>query len=317
MRNAFVNTIIDACQSRDDLFIVSGDAGFGVFDEFKEAYPDKFLNLGVAEQNMASFSAGLSLAGFKVCMYNLIPFVLYRCYEQLRNDICYQELPVIIAGIGSGITYAPQGMTHYSVEDIGIAQTLPNLIVISPIDPVEAKLAAKYALEAENPVYVRLAKRGEPIIHEKDDFDITSPQVLKEGSDVAVLFHGSISIEVMEAYNRLIEEDIYPMLVSVPTVQPLNEEVLLDILKNIKFVLTVEEHFENSGFGAILTRMHSKFKPSWELKTLGIPYRFIHEIKDTINMREHFGISYKDIIRTVKDLLRSDCKTFLTANCRG
>lgn len=317
MRNAFVNTIIDACQSRDDLFVISGDAGFGVFDDFKETYPDKFLNLGVAEQNMASFSAGLSLVGFKVCMYNLIPFVFYRCYEQLRNDICYQELPVVIAGIGSGITYAPQGMTHYSVEDIGIAQTLPNLTVISPIDPVEAKLAAKYALKAENPVYVRLAKRGEPTIHEKDGFDITSPQVLEEGSDAAILFHGSISVEVMEAYNRLIEEDIYPMLVSVPTVQPLNEEVLLDILKNIKFVLTVEEHFENSGFGAILTRMHSKFKPTWELKTLGIPYRFIHEIKDTINMREHFGISYKDIVRTVKDLLRSDCKTFLTANCRG
>lgn len=303
MRNTFINTIINECKIRDDIFIISGDAGLGVFDEFKILYPDRFLNLGIAEQNMASFSAGLSMAGFKVYLYNIITFVLYRCYEQVRNDICYQVLPVTLVGIGSGITYAPQGMTHYSVEDIGLAQTLPNLTVISPIDPVEAELAAEYSLNAKEPVYIRLAKRGEPKIHSRKDFDITVPQVVREGSDIAILFHGSISNDVMDAYNKLSKENIYPMLVSVPVIQPLNKECLFAVLKGMKYVVFVEEHFENTGLGSILMRFYCERKPSWKIKTMGIPYRFIHEIKDTVNMRRLFGISSEGIVKVVKDML--------------
>jgi transketolase len=303
LRNTFINTIIEACGSRKDIFIISGDAGLGVFDEFQNKFTDKFLNLGVAEQNMISFAAGLSLTGIKPYVYNIIPFLLYRCYEQVRNDVCYQRLPVILVGIGSGVTYAPQGMTHYSVEDIGIAQTLPNLTVISPIDPIEAKLAAQYSLDSENPVYVRLAKRGEPEIHLKTTFDISIPQVIREGSEIAILFHGSISSEVMEAYNRLSNESISPLVVSVPLLQPLNKERIFDILKDTKIVLSVEEHYSNSGLGSILSRLHSEYRPSWVLKTMGIPYEFVHEVKDTVNMRKHFGISANDIIKTVKNLL--------------
>lgn len=303
MRNAFVDTVIEACDHREDVFIISGDAGLGVFDDFKETCPDKFLNLGVAEQNMASFSAGMAMTGSKVFTYNIIPFSLYRCYEQVRNDICYQKLPVVVVGIGSGITYAPQGMTHYSIEDIGLARTLPNLTVISPMDPVEARLAADYSLNAEEPVYVRLAKRGEQRIHEKEDFDISMPQKIRNGKDAAIVFHGSISAEVMEAYDMLALQNIRPVLVSVPMVQPLNTEILLDMLKDMKHVICVEEHYENSGLGNILTAVYSEHKPDWKLKTMGIPYGFIHEIKDQQEMRKHFGISSEDISRTVKGLL--------------
>lgn len=303
MRNTFMNAIIDACKTKHDIFIISGDAGLGVFDEFKDAYPDNFLNLGIAEQNMIGFSAGLSLSGFKVYVYNIIPFVLYRCYEQVRNDICYQKLPVTLVGIGSGITYAPAGMTHYSVEDIGIAQTLPNLTVISPIDPVEAKLAAQYSLKADEPVYIRLAKRGEPVIHSRDDFDITLPQVIKEGTDTAIVFHGSISAEVMKAYEELIHEGIYPLLLSIPMIQPLKKEPLLDILEKIKHVVCVEEHFENCGLGSIIRKVSLESRSSWRLTTLGIPYKFIHEIKHTESMREYFGILSSDIVRHVKNTL--------------
>lgn len=118
---------------------MSGDAGYGVLDEYKKCFPNRYLNLGVAEQNMISFSAGLGLAGYNVFIYNIVPFVLYRCYEQVRNDICYQRLPVTLIGIGSGVTYAPQGITHYGVEDVSIARTLPNLVILSPSDPIEAE----------------------------------------------------------------------------------------------------------------------------------------------------------------------------------
>jgi transketolase len=303
VRNTFINAIVDACKIIENIIIISGDAGLGVLDEFRNIYPDRFLNLGVAEQNMASFSAGLAMAGFKVYMYNIIPFILYRCYEQVRNDICYQELPIVLVGIGSGLTYAPAGMTHYSVEDIGIAQTLPNLSIISPIDPVEAKIAALYSLKAENPIYVRMAKSGEPRIHQKEDFDITAPQIIRDGSDVAILFHGSIAADVMAAYNNLVTQDIHPMMLSVPMLYPLNIDILFDILKKIKFVVSVEEHFINTGLGGILSRIYSEFHPPWKLKLMGIPFKFIYEVKNTTGMRANFNISHEGIEKKVKELL--------------
>lgn len=300
MRNTFINTIIDTCKTREDVFIISGDAGLGVFDEFKEKQAERFLNLGVAEQNMISFSAGLAMTGFKVYVYNIIPFVLYRCYEQVRNDICYQELPVTLVGIGSGITYSPQGMTHYSVEDLGIAQTLPNMKVFSPIDPIEAKLAANYSLNCESPVYVRLAKRGEPNIHKNENFDITEPQFIEDGEDVAIVFHGSIGLEVLKAREMLKKDRILPKLISIPMVMPINTEKLFSLLKNMKYVITVEEHFLNSGIGSMLSRECVKTNPGWKLFTLGIRDEFIHAIKDLDGMREYFGISAAKIAEYIR-----------------
>lgn len=300
MRNTFINTIIDACKTREDVFIISGDAGLGVFDEFKNVYREKFLNLGVAEQNMISFTAGLSMTGFKVYVYNIIPFVLYRCYEQVRNDICYQELPVTLVGIGSGITYSPQGMTHYSVEDLGIAQTLPNIKVFSPIDPIEAKLAARYSLSSESPVYVRLAKRGEPNIHKNENLDIIEPQLIEDGEDIAIIFHGSIGLEVLKAREILKKDGIFPKLISMPMVMPISIEKLFSMLKSMKCVITVEEHFVNSGIGSMLSREYVKTNPGWKLFTLGIQDGFIHAIKDLDGMREYFGISAARIAEYIR-----------------
>lgn len=304
MRNAFIDTILKSCAARKDVFMISGDAGLGVFDAFKESSSDRFVNLGVAEQNAASFAAGMALGGYKVYLYNIIPFVLYRCYEQVRNDICYQKQPVVLVGIGSGVTYAPQGMTHYSVEDLGIALTLPNLTVFSPIDPIEARLAAKYSLDAKTPVYVRLAKRGEPDIHKEREFDITLPRVIEDGERVAILFHGSIAGEAVEAGRMLADSGIRPKLISIPMVQPLNFEAIDAAVANAEFVVTVEEHFTGSGLGARLACEWMKRRPRWQLSSLGIPDAFIHKIKDTANMRESFGISAGRIAKFVKNLLK-------------
>ena len=110
MRNTFINTIFQLAEHRKDIFVLSGDAGLGVFEEFREKYPERYYNMGVAEQNAISMAAGMSMSGLKPLYYNITPFALYRCFEQVRNDICYQRLPVIIVGIGSGVTYAPAGI---------------------------------------------------------------------------------------------------------------------------------------------------------------------------------------------------------------
>lgn len=303
MRNIFINTILDEAKRDKNLFIVSGDAGLGVFDNYKEDCSDQFLNLGVAEQNAASFCAGMALTGHKVYLYNIIPFLLYRCYEQVRNDICYQELPVVLVGIGSGITYAPQGMTHYSIEDIGLAQTLPNLTVFSPIDPVEAKAVAVYSLKSRTPVYVRLPKRGEPVFHKNIIRDITLPQLIYDGDEVAIIFHGSISIEIIEARQRLEAKGIRPLFISIPMVKPLRFQALGKLLKNIKHVICVEEHYVGCGLGSVLARECLMRSPGWKLHLLGIPDRFIHAILKTEAMRQSFGISADAITEYVKKLV--------------
>jgi transketolase len=303
MRTSFINAILNEVPRREDLFIITGDAGYGVLDNFQREWPGRYLNLGIAEQNTAGFAAGMALGGYRVLVYNIIPFVLYRCYEQIRNDICYQRLPVILAGIGSGVSYAPAGMTHYSVEDLGIARTLPNLEVFSPCDPVEARLSAKAALESTQPVYIRLAKRGEPLLHSADaEFDVRLPQIMKEGERVAVLFHGSIGDGVMAAASVLKERGIHPLIVSIPRVQPIDLDCIHQRLQGIRRVLCVEEHFDDSGLGASLARALAGSRHNLELNCLGIPPHFLHEIRSPAGMRASFGMSPESIAKRVQQL---------------
>jgi transketolase len=303
MRNAFVDTIIEAVQTRDDVYIISGDAGLGVFDSFKEKHPDRFLNLGVAEQNTVSFAAGLAMTGFRVMIYNIIPFLLYRCYEQVRNDICYQGLPVILAGIGSGLTYSPQGMTHYSVEDIGIARTLPNLAIISPVDPVEARLAAQYALSSSTPVYVRLAKRGEPTLHGSSDFDICKPQMLRPGQRVALACHGSVAEEALQAAGELARHDINPAVMTIPMLHPMDQHAVAQMLSGFDLVLVIEEHYNFCGLGGMLASLIAEAGLPCRLTQLGVPHQFIHDIHDNQGMRKKFGFSVDGIVRRVLEKL--------------
>lgn len=301
MRNTFVDTVIAAGAGRPDLLFLSGDAGLGVFDTLREQAPGSFLNMGVAEQNMASFGAGLALTGSKVYLYNIIPFLLYRCYEQIRNDICYQRLPVVMVGIGSGVTYAPAGISHYAVEDLGLAATLPNLVVISPCDAAEAKGAAEYSLRADEPVYVRLAKRGEAAVHAAPVADITRPLLVREGTGCAILFHGSIAEEAMAAASILASRGIDAALVSIPMLHPLDREGLLAILEDKRLVVTIEEHYSHTGLGSIVAGLAAEHRVPWRLISRGIPRRFIHEVNDTTGMRRIFGLNGEQIAATVAE----------------
>ena len=298
MRNTVSKKISKFAEENPSVFLVTGDAGFGVWEEYQEKFQKRYLNLGVAEQNMISFSVGLGMTGFKVFVYNIIPFVLYRCYEQVRNDICYQNIPVTLVGTGSGVTYSPMGMTHYSVEDIALARTLPNLAVLSPSDPVEAEKCAEFALSSGCPSYIRVAKQGEPKIHEKAIPGIEEPLVISEGQGVAVLFHGSISEEVLKAVEYL---EVVPRLISVPLLQPLNFIALQRKLKNIQTLITVEEHFIEGGLGSIISEWIVKEELPFKIKKMGITNEFIHAIRNNLGMRKYYKISSEDIRQAIKD----------------
>ncbi len=303
MRNSLINTIIKYAEKDKKLFLISGDAGYGVLDEYKKRFSNRYLNIGVAEQNMISFAAGLGLTGYKVFVYNIIPFVLYRCYEQVRNDICYQRLSVTLIGIGSGVTYAPQGFTHYAVEDIAIARTLPNLVIFSPSDPRESEKCVEFALKSKVPVYIRVVKSGEPLIHKKDIKDITKPLVISQGKEIAILFHGSIGIEVIKASENM---EKHPTVISVPMIQPLDFSYLLERLEGIHTLITVEEHFIEGGLGTVISEWLTKEKLSFKLKRVGMKNEFVHSIKNQSGMRDFYGISSEKIRRTISRVLRDE-----------
>ena len=300
MRNSIVNKIVEIAEKDSNLFLICGDAGFGVLDEFQAKFPERFLNLGIAEQNTIGFAAGLGLVGYNVFVYNISPFVLYRCYEQVRNDICYQRVPITLIGIGSGVTYSPGGVTHYAVEDITIAKSLPNLTILSPSDPIEALKSVEYAHQSKDPVYIRIAKSGEPIIQNNGFTDITQPNVIRKGKGVAILFHGSISNEVMEAVESL---DSAVTAISIPMIHPLNFVALRKCLKNIHTIITVEEHFVQGGLGSIISDWIVEERLQYRVTKLGIKNEFIHSIKNVSGMRKLYGISSENICKKINEAL--------------
>jgi len=289
MRNSVASKIKEIAKVDESLFVIAGDAGLGVWDDFKES--KQFINPGVNEQLDIGFGAGLSLMGHKVIYYNIAPFVIMRPYEFVRNDICYQELPMILIGTGSGITYAPAGVTHYVVEDITLASTMPNLDIFSPADPVEAVECFNYAYKSKNPSYIRIAKNGESKIH-KDKIDITKPIFLnKSDSKNILLLHGSISDEVSK-----ILEIVDINIVSVPMLtSKFDYDKFLD---DFTYIFTLEEHFINGGFGTML-----RDKVDKKIHKFGLPNEYIHKIGNRDFLREYYKIDGKNIGLKIKDKL--------------
>jgi transketolase len=289
MRNSVASKIKEIAKVDKSLFVIAGDAGLGVWDDFKDS--QQFINPGVNEQLDIGFGAGLSLMGHKVIYYNIAPFVIMRPYEFVRNDICYQELPMILIGTGSGITYAPAGVTHYVVEDITLASTMPNLDIFSPADPVEAVECFKYAYKSKKPSYIRIAKNGEDKIHKKE-IDITKPIFINESNSKNILIlHGSIVDEVSEILNII---DIN--IVSIPMLTSTFDWE--EFLNGYDKVFTLEEHFINGGFGTMLRDRIDK-----KIYKFGLPNEYIHKIGDRDFLRKYYKIDGRSIGKCIKDNL--------------
>jgi transketolase len=298
MRNRIAKAIVEKAKTDERLYLISGDAGLGVWEVFQEAYPERFLNPGVNEACDVGMASGLALAGQKVVYYNIAPFVIMRPYEQVRNDICYQELPVIMIGTGSGITYAPAGMTHYVVEDIALAKTMPNLQVFSPCDPIEADAAFEYAYNSEAPSYIRIPKNGEPELHKNSHIDITRPHVMREGEDALIIFHGSIVEEVLPACETLSEKGIEVCAVSNPMVSCISN-ALLTLINRYDKIYVAEEHFATGGLGTIITGYCNEKGIMKKINKIAIKDEYIHDVGNRDYLRKHYKIDSESIVKTI------------------
>jgi len=255
MRTAFINQLIEEAKTNNDIFLLVGDLGFSVVEPFAEQFPDRFLNVGIAEQNMTGVAAGLAMEGYNVFTYSIGNFPTLRCMEQIRYDVCYHNLSVKIVAVGGGYAYGPLGVSHHTTEDIGMLRTIPGLTVCAPGDPLETKLVTSHLCNNKQPGYIRLGKAGEPVVHSNTiGFGFGKILPVIDGKDVAVLTTGGM---LAPASEHIRQYHAGYGLFSVPVIKPMDKEGLLAIAKKYPQIITMEEHQKSAGFGsAILEAMN-------------------------------------------------------------
>ncbi len=306
MRNAFASEITALAKENSRIVLLSGDIGNRLFNEFKDFFPERFFNCGVAEANMTSMAAGMAMSGLRPVTYTITPFNTFRCFEQIRVDVCYHNVPVIIVGVGSGLSYASLGATHHSCEDIAVMRSLPNMTVICPGDAVEVRLAIRAALNSKGPVYLRLGKKNEPIIHHKSpDFVIGKGIVVHEGTEVCLLSTGNILPVALQAASELEEKSISAQLVSMHTVKPIDTEFLENAFRQFSLVATVEEHSLIGGLGASVAEwLADRPRQKAVLCRFGTPDAFLCRCGEQKNARKTAGLTPENIADSIKEKLR-------------
>ena len=256
MRDTFVRTLVELAKKNKNIELVTGDLGFGVLKPFWEQCPNQFTNAGIAEQNMTSMAAGMALSGKIVFTYSIGNFPTIRCLEQIRNDCAYHHANVKIVCVGGGFSYGPLGMSHQATEDIAILRSLPNVAVFAPGDLVEAEDITKAIVDYPGTCYLRLGRGGEKRIHNKiDNFQIGKAIKIKEGKDIAIFSTGAIFDEVIDAYSRLVEKGLNPIVYTFPTVKPLDIKTINDCAKRCKHIFAIEEHNVVGGFGSAVSEV--------------------------------------------------------------
>lgn len=293
MRNAFAAEITALAIEDERIVLLSGDIGNQLFNDFKDRSPKRFLNCGVAEANMISMAAGMALCGLRPVAYTIAPFITTRCLEQIRVDLCYHNVPVVIVGVGGGLSYASLGATHQSCEDIAFMRLLPHMTVVCPGDTWEVRLALRAALRHEGPVYMRLGKRGEPIVHKQaPDFVIGKAIVVHPGDDVCLLSTGNMLPIVVQASEDLGRRGLSTQVVSFHTVKPLDEDLLDDVFSRFTVVATVEEHSLLGGLGGSIAEWLTDRPPQKaRLCRIGTADTFLHEAGEQDYVREYFGLT--------------------------
>lgn len=308
MRNAFADEVTRLGTQHEDLVLLSGDIGNRLFDNFKAQAPQRFLNCGVAEANMTGVAAGLALCGLRPITYTITPFNTARCLEQIRVDVCYQNLPVTIVGVGSGLSYAELGSTHQCCEDIALLRALPNMRVLCPSDPWETRQALRAALQAEGPVYIRLGKKGEPELHGPEDrFELGRGLVMRPGSDITILACGPILALGLETADLLAQRGLSVEVVSLHTVKPLDQELLARVFSQRPLVATLEEHSLIGGLGGAVAEWLADAGPQRaRLLRLGTPDRFVHQVGRQAQARACLGLTAPEMADKMQTALRGN-----------
>lgn len=303
MRDQFARTLYDVAQKTPDVFIVVADISPAAsMAPFRAEFPDRFINVGVAEQSMIGLCAGLALRGCRPFAYTIATFSIYRPFEQVRDDICYHDLPVTIVGIGAGIAYSTLGGTHHAQEDVAIMSALPNMTVLAPCDPAETAAATRAAVERNGPVYLRLGKSGEPDLTSQavDPFVFGRIRRLRPGREVCILSYGPITKMAFDAADVIERESGATVAVtSVHTLKPLDREGIARALQQFATVVVLEEHSPRGGLGGQVKEIAWELGARCRLTTLSLQDEFIHAFGSHAYLLGRHGLSVEAITRAI------------------
>jgi Transketolase, C-terminal subunit len=308
MRDMFVKTLLTIAKNDSNVYLVTGDLGFGVLKPFWEELPKQFVNVGIAEQNMIGFAAGMALEGKTVFVYSIGNFPTLRCVEQIRNDCAYHNANVKIVCIGGGLVYGALGMSHHATEDLAIMRALPEVTVMAPGDLVETEHATQAIYEHNGTCYLRLGRGGEQRIHNTiDNFQIGKAIKIKDGKGIVIFSTGAIFDEVMEVERMLKEKGLNPGIYTFPTVKPIDAKVIEECSAQYDLIVTLEEHNKIGGFGSAVAEVVSELtEKRARMIKIGIDDQYSSIVGTQKYLRDYYKLSaskiYKKIINSVNIL---------------
>ena len=302
-RDSYGNALVELGNKYNDFIVLDADlAAATKTGTFKKAFPDRFYDCGIAEQNMISIAAGFAATGKKVFASSFAMFAAGRAFEQVRNSVAYPKLPVIIGATHAGISVGEDGATHQCCEDIALMRTIPGMTVLNPADDTEARLAVKAAYEHDGPVYIRFGRLAVPVIFGDDyKFEIGKGVTLKEGDDITVIATGLMVGEALEAYEALKAKGISARIINMPTIKPIDREIIVKAAKETGKIVTVEEHSVIGGLGSAVCDVVCEECPVPVVK-IGVNDEFGCS-GPAVQLLKKFGLSAENIVATVCKIL--------------
>lgn len=301
MRNSIITEIHEQMKKNKNIYFLTGDLGYSLLEPIESDFPDRFIDVGIAEQNMVGMAAGLALAGKKVYVYSIIPFVTMRCFEQIRNDVCYHDADVTILGVGSGLSYGILGSTHFALEDIAILRSLPNMTIFSPADEKEALSGLDYFSNYHHPLYLRIGKKDEPVVFtENYSFIFGKGAEISNGDGGIIFATGPIVSEVVKAVEEIFNLTKKRLtLISIPTIKPLDGNYILGKCLGETKIFTVEEHSIIGGLGSAIAEIISEKAINTQLVRIGTKDLFVKDIGTQSYLRQVLELDAEGIAKTI------------------
>ena len=306
MRRTALNCIHELATKDERVVFIGSDITKRDVTAFAEEFPNRFFMEGIYEQHLIGMAAGLALSGKIPFINTIATFLTRRCFEQILVDLCMHNLPVRLIGSGGGVVYAPLGGTHIALEDIAILRAIPNITIISPSDAEEMKRLMPHTLNWPYPIYIRLAKGGDPILASKNNtFEIGKAITVTEGDKIVFISTGTTTYIAKQAADILANDGIDVGVVHVHTIKPLDTEKILKTIAEAQIVLTIEEHRITGGLGSALSELIAEEHEgkAIKFKRIGFPDIFTEELGSQNEIMGKYGITVENILKTTKELL--------------
>lgn len=305
MRLTFIKTLVELAQNDARIVLLTADLGYSALEPFKEQFPDRFINVGVAEQNMVGVATGLAEAGFVPFVYSIVTFASLRPYEFIRNGPIAHELPVRIAGVGGGMEYSHNGLSHFGVEDIAVMRTQPGLSVFAPADARQTQTILHSTWNLKGPIYYRLGKDDRTVVPGLEGvFKQGEAQLIKDGKDCLLISMGAVSNETAAAASQLTSNGISCAHAVLASINPVPNESFASLLSNYPYVFTVEAHYVQGGLGSLVSEFITDYGIKSKLTRIGLTRTPDSITGDQAFLYDRYGLSPQAISQKVAETIK-------------